>query len=633
MTNKTSLPIAELSWFDREGNVHTALLENGSLWKHSGTRWSSEKLGIEFELNVEETDVLRTARLPHTSIRESGDCRLRSITLLPSRLAATEGEDGAILLPCDLGILCKTAGKLPAEYTLPGFCAKEWPPYVMSTLTTALLKGKSAQSMIVNGAEFRAELRLRINWGENGEYSVSANFRLREKPSDPLPAESPSVRLRTFPDGLSALLADCRSDLMRRKQLIPLAEKARRNPEIADSARSICIRMRMATKPVPSPVPEQTPENEPEVRVLMTFDDAIRIADECAAQGIQDLDFTFVGWNRGGHDGAYPQIFPVEEKIGGEEAMLRAIRHIQSLGYRVGIHDNYIDTYTLADNLDRSDWMLDSEGHPVKGECWGGGRAYLCCPERALNHYLPENLAKLKRFGLDGAYYVDVLSLLNLRPCCSPEHPLTVEQAVDCYKKILAAQHDFTGVSMSEGIREWSMPELDRAYAIGNTPEIHRHLPFADESFPLVPLLFHGFVLYNACRTTINALPGTELYLQNIAAGGLPLIYFYQRFRLCADPLNSGNDDFTVSPPEKLHREAVTLKRIADDTRRIAPLQTLFLSGFTRLTPTLTRTEFDNGSSLYVNWSEQTAYTPEGHNVPPKDFLVIMQAESENKAD
>lgn len=624
----SSLPIAELSWFDAGGNVHTSSLENGTLWKNSGFRWTSDELGIELEVEAEETEDLRMARLLRASIRERGECRLRSITLLPSRLSAAEGEDAAFLLPCDLGVLCRTSGKAPAQYTLPGFCAKEWPPYVMSTLTTVLMRGKNAESMMVNGAELHAELCLRTNWGEDGEYSVSVRFRLRETPEDPLPEESPSVRIRAFSGGVAALLADCRNELILHKHFVPLKEKAGKQPAIAESARSICIRMRMATKPVPSPVPEQTPENEPEVRVLMTFDDAIRIADECAAQGIEHLDFTFVGWNRGGHDGAFPQLFPVEEKIGGEQAMLRAIRHIQSLGYRVGVHDNYIDTYTLADNLDRSDWMLDSRGRPVTGECWGGGRAYLCCPERACKRYLPENLAKLKHLGLDGAYYVDVISLLNLRPCRNPAHPLTVEQAAEFYKKILKIQHDFTGASMSEGIREWSMPELDRAYAIGNTPEISPELPFADETFPLVPLIFHGFVLYNACRTTINAIPGTVRYLQNIAAGGLPLIYFYQRFRLCADPLNSASEDFTVNPEEKLHREAVILKRIAEDTKRLAPLQTVFLNGFTRLSPALSRTEFEDGSRLYVNWSDEPAFTPEGHSVPAKDFLVEKQPKS-----
>lgn len=618
---------AEIAWFDNNGTAHRAPLAAEYGWERSGAHWVNRILGFEFDLKQSETGDTCSAELPHSSIRETGKYRLHSIVLLPAFLSAAEGEDASILLPCDLGVLCRTAGKAPAEYNLPGFCAAEWPEYVMSTLVTVMRKGKTAYSMIVDGAEFHAEVRLRTNWGPEKIYSADARFFLRRTPADPLTGESPSVRFRKFPDGLAGLLTDYREQLAIRKNVRSLAEKAAGKPEIADSARSLCIRMRMATKPVPSPIPEQTPENEPETRVLMTFDDAIRIADECAAQGVKNADFTFVGWNRGGHDGAFPQLFPVEKKIGGEEAMHRAIRHIKSLGYRVGVHDNYIDTYTLADNLDRSDWMRDSSGKVITGECWGGGRAHLCCPERALKRYLPENLAQMKRFELNGAYYVDVLSLLNLRACHDPAHPLTVEQAAECYKKILKTQHDFTGVSMSEGVREWSLPELDRAYAIGNCPAVHEKLPFADESYPLVPLLVHGLVLYNACRTTINAVPGTDLYLQNIAAGGLPMIYFHQRFRLCADPLNSGSEDFTANPPEVLHREAVTLKRISDDTARIAPLQTVCMSGFSRISEALTCTDFEDGSRLYVNFSDKAEKSAEGDIVPAKDFIIIKKGD------
>jgi hypothetical protein len=33
-----------------------------------------------------------------------------------------------------------------------------------------------------------------------------------------------------------------------------------------------------------------------------------------------------VGWNQKGHDGRWPQIFPVEEALGGEEKLRRLIR-------------------------------------------------------------------------------------------------------------------------------------------------------------------------------------------------------------------------------------------------------------------------------------------------------------------
>ena len=96
MTNP-SQPIAELSWFDAEGRIHETPLEPGPLWNNSGSRWISDELGIEFNLEAEETELLRTVRLSRDSIREHGRNRLRTITLLPSRLAAAEGEEVAVV--------------------------------------------------------------------------------------------------------------------------------------------------------------------------------------------------------------------------------------------------------------------------------------------------------------------------------------------------------------------------------------------------------------------------------------------------------------------------------------------------------------------------------------------------------
>ena len=115
--------------------------------------------------------------------------------------------------------------------------------------------------------------------------------------------------------------------------------------------------------------------------VIRDFNAATKVAEECARQQISDIDFTFVGWNYGGHDGAFPQIFPVEKKIGGEQEMIKTIGRMHELGYKVGIHDNFYDSYTLANNLDRADWAIDGEGNAHQGEVWGAGRAYLLCPK------------------------------------------------------------------------------------------------------------------------------------------------------------------------------------------------------------------------------------------------------------
>ena len=59
-----------------------------------------------------------------------------------------------------------------------------------------------------------------------------------------------------------------------------------------------------------------------------------------------------VGWNKSGHDGRWPQAFPVEEKLGGEEGLREAILHANKLGYYIAAHTNSSDAYTIADNFD-----------------------------------------------------------------------------------------------------------------------------------------------------------------------------------------------------------------------------------------------------------------------------------------
>ena len=73
-------------------------------------------------------------------------------------------------------------------------------------------------------------------------------------------------------------------------------------------------------------IPEQTPENEPEMHVASTFRDVSDLLDEFHKRGIDEAEFCLVGWNKSGHDGRWPQAFPVEEKLGGEEAR-RKIRY------------------------------------------------------------------------------------------------------------------------------------------------------------------------------------------------------------------------------------------------------------------------------------------------------------------
>ena len=105
----------------------------------------------------------------------------------------------------------------------------------------------------------------------------------------------------------------------------PLKERIVNNPLLEETSRSIMVRMRMGWKPVPPDVLEQTEENAPPMHTAITFPRAAEILRLCRQKGIKHAEFCLVGWNKGGHDGAFPDLFPVEEAFGGETELRKLL--------------------------------------------------------------------------------------------------------------------------------------------------------------------------------------------------------------------------------------------------------------------------------------------------------------------
>lgn len=119
----------------------------------------------------------------------------------------------------------------------------------------------------------------------------------------------------------------------------------------------------MGRKPSPSPVLMQTEANEPERFVACDFAGVRRIADQCKAAGMEGEEFQLVGWNRSGHDGRFPQLFPADPRLGGDEGLCETIAYVKSLGYRISTHTNTIDAYPIADTFDWNVVAVDRQGN------------------------------------------------------------------------------------------------------------------------------------------------------------------------------------------------------------------------------------------------------------------------------
>jgi hypothetical protein len=482
---------------------------------------------------------------------------------------------------------------------------------------------RGAMTVIVTGLRYEAFQMVDL---KGGIYRVFPRFELNDDaPDDDLAIEFHRVAAdhATYAD----LAKVYRQFQLDRQVVRPLKERLRDNSELAYAAGSIVVRVRMGWKPVPSPVPEQNAQNEPPMKVAVSFDRLMKIIDEFKQQGIERAEFCLVGWNIGGHDGRYPQIFPVDQRLGGENKLRKAIAKAQDAGYQIVCHTNYSDAYRASQigGLWDEDYLLRArDGATVKGGDWGGGTTYQTCPQCMYERFSRSDFARIRDLGFRGLHYIDVYSTVNPRTCYSPNHPLTKEGFAHWTRRMGAdAQQTFGGFA-SEGGFDYAVSHLDYGlyisfYVPGSpTPAlIDRHVPFWQ-------LVYHGIVLSTPYTATTNyTIKDPQIQLKLIEFGGRPMFYFHSRFR-DAGTHWMGNDDLSCATDDELVRSVALVKRGFDEFETLRHLQLEFMESHSPVADQVFKTTFSDGTSIVSNYGDAD-WEYRGRTIKSMGYLVVKE--------
>lgn len=615
-----NMPQFELLCFGPGQEIRSAVPQR------DGSRWSCPELGLQFSCTATETEHGDLLRIPADSFQENGEYKFKTLIFHMPQFEAGEGSGSTLFIPWSSGLLCRTEGHGSAEYMLPVFGDQYQFRGVWGNMPLfGLSDGKQFRIGLLDEGKFDCGLRLRTAWGNDRMYSVDPAFQLRERSGEKRLDEDLSV-LFTMVDGDWKQAAKWyRKYNLEVRGLKPIAERVKNEPDLDYSAKALTVRCRMAVKPLPAKILEQRPENEPEPRVFLTCDNVRTIAEEFRKQNVGPAEFNLVGWNHGGHDGAFPQLFPTAAGCGGDEALEALIHAVSSAGYHISLHDNYYDGYTLARNFDFDDVCRDG-GPRTGGGRLGGGQAYQVCPAKAIR-YAEENFREVKRRmpGLRGPYYVDVTTIIALRKCDHPAHPLTRSQNCRYNKQLMKLIQDEFGLSMSEGCRDWALPELDRSYLVYSDNEAEAALPFCDSHIPFFQMVYHGILLYNNSRQGINTFPGSRKYLENLAWGGLPMLYFHHIFNPDWAKSTGWANDLTFEGPDKLSRDVAVFKKMSDDVLALAPSQQSFMEDFIEHSALVSETVYSNGMRVFVNKGDAGTVLPDGTAIPPLSMVIKRQ--------
>jgi len=406
----------------------------------------------------------------------------------------------------------------------------------------------------------------------------------------------------------------------------PLKERVKNSPELAYSASAPYIRARLCWKVHPTPVAEQTAENEPPVIVAMTLDRFMRVVDEFKRQGIKRAEFCLVGWNTKGHDGRYPQIFPVEESIGGEAKLREAIKKTQRAGYQITCHNNYSDAYSvsaLGNRWDGGSYLLrQRDGILMSPGVWSGGKMYATCPECMYKRFVKEDLKQLADLGFRGIHYIDVFGTVSPRACHDERHPLTREGYAYWTRRIFAEHQKTFGGCGSEGGFDYCVSNLDYALYVSNYTPGDKLPELVDRHVPLWHIAYHGIVLNNPFGATMNyKLKTPEIQLKLTEYGGRPVFYYYRHFRDYGTP-KMDPIDLRCRDDDELVRSVQTVKESYDEFSNLRQLQLEFLDDHKRIADDVFQTTFSDGTRIVCNY-RKTDFKLNGKTVPSMGYVAL----------
>ena len=461
-------------------------------------------------------------------------------------------------------------------------------------------KADKTTLVIVEGLKYEFSIVVGV---KNGAYYIYPRFYLNGK----IPYEDIRINVLTLDKDAtySDMAVAYRNYQLENGNCRPLSEKIKERKELAYAVKAPEIRIRMGWKPAPPKVLEQTIKNEPEMKVACTFDRVCDLIDELKAQGVDKAQICLVGWNKSGHDGRWPQIFPVEEKLGGEERLRHLISYAQENGYQIVCHTNSTDCYSIADTFSDDIVTKNEDGSlSVNNLAWSGGRMYNLCPVKSLE-YAKEYLPKVKELGFLGLHYIDVMTVVPTRWCYDKNHPVNPKETSEIYSDIMDICHDLFGGFASEGCFDFASRYLDYGLYV-SWPAVEDVM--ADKVIPFWQIVYHGIILYNSTTDTVNyPIKNNKNHLMIVEDGTRPSFYIYSKFIGDSDLSDwLGKEDLICDTDEQLKYSVSKIKDAYEEYKTLMHLQTEFIENHKEISENVFEVTYSNKTTIKVDYNSNT---------------------------
>ena len=372
-----------------------------------------------------------------------------------------------------------------------------------------------------------------------------------------------------------------------------IKEKIKTRPELAYCIKAPEVRIMVGKKPR-SKVVEQTPETEPPMTLLNSFEHIGKLLEAIKKHGVETAQVCLVGWNSRGHDGRYPQLFPVEESAGGEEGLRKLIKKGKELGYQITCHTCSTDAYSIADSWDKEYIAKRQDGSLSSHAIYSGGRMYNTCLKRILEIFPEKDFKRMADLGFRGLHYIDVITSIYPYECFDKNHKMTPSEGVKYATDIFKISNKYMGGSYSEGGIDFCFDTVDGCIWVYPEVWLNFKSGLIDKRVPFWQLVYNGIVLstpWNKCQFPSTDDPKTTLKF--FEYGGRPRCEFAPALDLY--PLHRRN--------AAIYTYAKKMADVYSTFQKIANLQTELMQHHVEIFPDVTLSRYENGTEIVCNHS------------------------------
>lgn len=353
---------------------------------------------------------------------------------------------------------------------------------------------------------------------------------------------------------------------------------------------------------------------------MTTFAEVKEIIDDLAARGVNNVEITLDGWSHGGLYGHQPAQFPAAKQLGGNKGLDELIDYAKSKGIALLLNANYVRVHDSSKNvtarkdairgIDRE--VIESFNYYVATR-WRNSNItfYYLKPERVYERYITDDLKRFAQLDIAGVHMKHMGDMIYSDE--DRNHFFNREQTAQVWQKVLQQMGEQGGKTTVDYGFAYTFGLIDH---IKNVPLRHSGYIYTDEAIPFYQLVMHGIIPYSGKPINLHEDTQVEM-LKAIEYGALPS---YELTYGATSLLQRTIEERLFSSEYALWQQ-----RVAEKYTELLPLYEK-ISGqemidHAQVAQGVYQTTYSNGISVYTNYNQQEV-TIDGLHIAAMDYAV-----------